>query len=174
MFNIEFTEVKNPVNHAREIVSDLLKSKWLDSGAFANVYKHGNEVLKVFEDDKGYLAYLQELSELKKQNSYAPVINYVKVFTSGRKKVGLVSMETLTQPKRGTEKNVLFRNTVRQIDTFIETGKADFVVPKELVEMRTVINKAKKSAKLHLCDIHSGNIMLRENDNIVITDPLAY
>ena len=83
MFNIEYIEVDQPVKHAREIVSDLLDSRFLDCGAFAQVYRCGDEILKIFEDDKGYLAYLEGLSKLQEVNSYAPVINYVKVFTSG-------------------------------------------------------------------------------------------
>ena len=49
MFNIEYIEVDQPVKHAREIVSDLLDSRWLDCGAFANVYRYEDEILKGFE-----------------------------------------------------------------------------------------------------------------------------
>ena len=175
MFNIEYIEVDQPVKHAQEIVSDLLGSRFLDSGAFAKVYRCGNEILKIFEDDKGYLAYLEGLSKLQEVNSYAPVINYVKVFTKGNKKVGLVSMESLI----GAEdihglKYRDFRQVVHQIDAYLVRGKSDYVIPEELVTLRNIIKNAKKVSRRGNYDIHIGNIMLRANNSLVVTDPLAY
>lgn len=175
MFNIEYIEVDQPVKHAQEIVSDLLGSRFLDSGAFAKVYRCGNEILKIFEDDKGYLAYLEGLSKLQEVNSYAPVINYVKVFTKGNKKVGLVSMESLIGvDKIHGEKYMRFKRTVHQISAYFDNGDTDYVIPEELVKLRNIIKDAKKSTRRTSYDIHIGNIMLRANNSLVVTDPLAY
>ena len=175
MFNIEYIEVDQPVIHAREIVTGLLKSHWLDCGAFASVYRCGNEILKVFEDDKGYLAYLEALSKLEKPNSYAPVINYVKVFTKGKKMVGLVSMEPLIgcDKIRGA-KYKDFRKTVTQINDYFDNGNSKYKIPGELVTLRNLIKDAKKATRRICYDIHIGNIMLRANNTLVVTDPLAY
>ena len=175
MFNIEYIEVNDPVRHAREIVSDLLNSDWLDCGAFANVYRYEDEILKIFEDDKGYLAYLEGLSKLRRVNSYAPVINYVKVFTKGKKKVGLVSMEPLigVDKIRG-EKYKEFKRTVHQISAYFDADSKNFVIPEELVKLSKIIKEAKKSTRRACYDIHIGNIMLRANNSLVVTDPLAY
>lgn len=174
MFNIEYIEVDQPVIHAREIVSDLLDSRWLDCGAFANVYRYEDEILKVFEDDKGYLAYLEALSKLEKPNSYAPVINYVKVFTKGKKMVGLVSMEPLIGcDKILGAKYKDFRKTVGQISGYFD-GNKKYEIPEELVTLRNIIKDAKKATRRISYDIHIGNIMLRANNTLVVTDPLAY
>lgn len=174
MFNIEYIEVDQPVKHAREIVSDLLDSRWLDCGAFANVYRYEDEILKVFEDDKGYLAYLEALSKLEKPNSYAPVINYVKVFTSGKKSVGLVSMEPLIPcSKLRGDKYGAFRKTVGQISNYFD-GSKKYEIPEELVTLRNLIKDAKKATRRICYDIHIGNVMLRANNTLVVTDPLAY
>lgn len=174
MFNIEYIEVDQPVIHAREIVSDLLDSRWLDCGAFANVYRCEDEILKVFEDDKGYLAYLEALSKLEKPNSYAPVINYVKVFTKGKKMVGLVSMEPLIGcDKILGAKYKDFRKTVGQISGYFD-GNKKYEIPEELVTLRNIIKDAKKATRRISYDIHIGNIMLRANNTLVVTDPLAY
>ena len=174
MFNIEYIEVDQPVKHAREIVSDLLDSDWLDCGAFANVYRCEDEILKVFEDDKGYLAYLEALSKLEKPNSYAPVINYVKVFTCGKKMVGLVSMEPLIAcSKLRGDKYKDFRKTVGQISNYFD-GSKKYEIPEELVTLRNLIKDAKKATRRICYDIHIGNIMLRANNSLVVTDPLAY
>ena len=175
MFNIEYIVVDQPVKHAREIVSDLLGSDWLDCGAFAQVYRCGDEILKIFEDDKGYLAYLEGLSKLRRVNSYAPVINYVKVFTSGKKKVGLVSMEPLIGiDKIRGEKYKEFKRTVHQISAYFDNDSKNFVIPEELVKLSKIIKEAKKSTRRACYDIHIGNIMLRANNSLVVTDPLAY
>lgn len=174
MFNIEYIEVDQPVKHAREIVSDLLDSRWLDCGAFASVYRCEDEILKIFEDDKGYLAYLEALSKLDKQNSYAPVINYVKVFTKGKKMVGLVSMEPLIGcDKILGAKYKDFRKTVGQISGYFD-GNKKYEIPEELVTLRNIIKDAKKATRRISYDIHIGNIMLRANNTLVVTDPLAY
>jgi hypothetical protein len=153
----------------------LLGSDWLDCGAYANVYRYEDEILKIFEDDKGYLAYLEGLSKLQEVNSYAPVINYVKVFTSGNKKVGLVSMEPLIGiDKIRGEKYKEFKLTVHQISAYFDNNSKNFVIPEELVKLRNIIKEAKKSNRRVCYDIHIGNIMLRANNSLVVTDPLAY
>ena len=89
--------------------------------------------------------------------------------------VGLVSMEPLIgcDKIRGA-KYKDFRKTVTQINDYFDNGNSKYKIPGELVTLRNLIKDAKKATRRICYDIHIGNIMLRANNTLVVTDPLAY
>lgn len=179
MFTIERVDVGryvDPWEMSEEIIT-ILNGCYVGSGVFGKTYKVGDEVIKIFQDDPGYTAYLVELSKQTKQNSFAPVINWVKVFDDGYEPTTMVSMEPLrtvyqlSQPMRNK-----FRAAVADIGNLVRgrTNLLRYKIPKELDELKVVIQTAKKNSSRDGYDLHDENVMLRSNNSVVITDPLAY
>ena len=180
MFTIERIEIgrnEDAWEFATEIVVDILNGKFLGSGVFGSTYKVGDEVIKIFRDDTGYSSYLRELSKQEKQNSFAPVINWVKVIDDGYDPTTMVSMEPLRSVSqlRGNVRKT-FNKVVDHIDDLVHgnTLYLKYETPAELKELAGVIRMAKKNSQRDGYDLHNENIMLRANNSIVITDPLAY
>lgn len=179
MFTIERIDVgryEDSWEFAKEIIT-ILNGKFLGSGVFGSTYKVGNEVIKIFQDDPGYTAYLTELSKMEKQNSFAPVINWVKIIDDGYEPTTMVSMEPLrTVYQLPKTLRVKFRDVVGDINKVVR-GKTQYLkyqIPQELDELKIVIRNAKKNSRREGYDLHDENIMLRSNNSVVITDPLAY
>lgn len=179
MFTIERIDIgryEDPWEFAREIIT-ILNGKFLGSGVFGSTYKVGNEVIKIFQDDPGYTAYLTELSKMKTQNSFAPVINWVKIIDDGYEPTTMVSMEPLrTVYQLPKTLRVKFRDVVGEIGKVVRgrTQYLKYQIPQELDELKIVIQNAKKNSRRKGYDLHDENIMLRSNNSVVITDPLAY
>lgn len=180
MFTIERIEIdrhEDSWEFAMDIVDEILNGKFLGSGVFGSTYQVGDEVIKVFRDDVGYSSYLKELSKQKKQNNFAPVINWVKIIDDGYDPTTMVSMEPLKSVNqlRGDVRKT-FNSVVQEIDNVVrgKTRNLKYQTPVELEELADVIRLAKKNSRRDGYDLHNENIMLRANNSVVITDPLAY
>jgi hypothetical protein len=191
MFKIHKVRVKDSgYAHIQDIL-DILGAKRLSSGAYATTYKvSANEVIKVFNDDRGYKRYLDKMSMMKK-NSFVPRIGYaLEVIDQYKDKWYMVSMEKLIPWSRDMDNEMKdhlseFRSFVREYVndddyedysnlTIRDLPKAmlPVAVPRELLSVMEVLKEAHKQGFGY--DLHDGNFMVRNNGDIVITDPLVY
>lgn len=190
MFKIHKVRVKGSAYaHIKDIL-DILGATRLSSGAYATTYKvDDREVIKVFNDDRGYKRYLDEMSKMKK-NSFIPKIGYaLEVIDQHSDKWYMVSMERLIPVNKAmnneVRENLLdLRDFVRE---FVDDEEYDasnltirdlpkallpVAVPRDLLSVMDVLKEANK--KGYGFDLHDGNFMARDNGDIVITDPLVY
>ena len=185
MFEIQKINVDcDPKTFVNEVLS-VLRARVIGGGAFATAYSVGkDEIIKVFERDRGYLYYLNALAKMKTQNSFAPVINSVIQVKKGQKTVYMVSMERLqpwTKLKSRSKQSAMFYDFLNFVDKVADSKYN--AIPKELVsailpdELNDVLKIVVRGTKLKTidlgCDLHSGNVMIRTNGEFVITDPLC-
>lgn len=185
MFEIQKISVDcDPKTFVKEVLS-VLHARQIGDGAFATVHSVGkDEIIKVFERDRGYLFYLKALAKMKTQNSFAPVINSVLQVKKGRKSVYMVSMERLNHwSKLGidSKRSTMFFDFINFVD---KVAAFEYnTIPDELVratlpdELNAVLKIVVRGTKLSTIelgnDLHSGNVMIRTNGEFVITDPLC-
>lgn len=190
MVKIQKFKVKGDAySHIKEIM-DVLGARRQGAGAYATTYRVSTkEVIKVFSDDPGYLYFLEAIAKMK-DNPFVPCINYIHRY---RGECGqdyyMVSMELLSDytvlPNRGGKRDEFlnFRDLVRECvgdDYDCESlGFSDLpeyvmevAVPKSLIEVMNVIQKGNRDGLGF--DLHTGNIMVRDGIDFVITDPLVY
>jgi hypothetical protein len=185
MFEIQKINVDcDPKTFVKEILS-VLRARQIGEGAFATAYSVGkNEIIKVFERDRGYLYFLKAISKSKKQNSFLPQINSVLRVKNGRKIVYMVSMERLKsffQLRDGSKRKTEFSNFMNFLDKSVDPEFKSIpdeisqnVLPKELNDVLKIVVRGTKLSTIDLgCDLHSGNVMIRANGEFVITDPLC-
>jgi hypothetical protein len=185
MFEIQKIDVDcDPKTFVKEILS-VLHAREIGEGAFATAYSVGkDEIIKVFERDRGYLYFLKAISKSKKQNSFLPQINSVLKVKSGRKIVYMVSMERLKsffQLRDGSKRKTEFSNFMNFLDKSVDPDHkvipdeiVQNVLPEELNDVLKIVVRGTKLITIDLgCDLHSGNVMVRANGEFVITDPLC-
>lgn len=186
MVQIEEFRVKGDAPSVARNMVFAQGATYVGSGAYANVY--GNErrgvAYKIFraKSNNAYLNFLKELLKLNTPNRFLPRIYGVRLIKNqkddwGNSDTFVVAMEMLQELDNKHE------GVVRIIEELLESKSAkgnDDVVRKvlglrptrELDTALNLITRANKGRKYTL-DIHSGNIMLRDNSQVVITDPLA-
>ena len=185
MFEIQKINVDcEPKTFVKEILS-VLHAREIGSGAFATAYSVGkDEIIKVFERDRGYLYFLKAISKTKKQNSFLPQINSVLRVKNGQKVVYMVSMERLksyfklkSDSKRKTEFSNFMNFLSKSVDPDFKVIPDEIVrsvLPEELIKVVKIVVRGSKLKTIDLgCDLHSGNVMIRANGDFVITDPLC-
>jgi hypothetical protein len=185
MFEIQKINVDcDPKTFVKEILS-VLHAREIGAGAFATAYSVGkDEIIKVFERDRGYLYFLKAISKSKKQNSFLPQINSVLRVKNGRKIVYMVSMERLKsyfQLRDGSKRKTEFSNFMNFLDKSVDPDHkvipdeiVQNVLPEELNDVLKIVVRGTKLITIDLgCDLHSGNVMIRANGEFVITDPLC-
>jgi hypothetical protein len=185
MFEIQKINVDcDPKTFVKEILS-VLHAREIGEGAFATAYSVGkDEIIKVFERDRGYLYFLKAISKSKKQNSFLPQINSVLRVKNGRKIVYMVSMERLKsyfQLRDGSKRKTEFSNFMNFLDKSVDPDHkvipdeiVQNVLPEELNDVLKIVVRGTKLITIDLgCDLHSGNVMVRANGEFVITDPLC-
>lgn len=164
----------------------ILKAKRQGSGAYATTWRVSTkEVIKVFSDDLGYEYYLKAIAKMK-DNPFVPYINYIHKYSgSCGQQYYMVSMEMLASYSvlDNTDEFLDFRDLVRQCvgdDYDSESlGFADLpeyvrevALPQSLIEVMNVIQEGNRKGMGF--DLHTGNIMVRDGVDFVITDPLVY
>lgn len=169
--------------HIMDII-EILGGKRLSSGAYAVTYKVSEEeVIKVFNDDRGYKRYLDAVLSMP-NNPYVPVIDYVlEVTDKYLDKWYMVSMERLYEDQhrstlfdfRDLVKEYLADDCDEDYDRNIRDVPKQLLpaaIPRSLLSVMDVLKEA--GAKGFGYDLHDGNFMARLNGDIVITDPLVY
>lgn len=171
--------------HIRDIMS-ILKAKRQGSGAYATTWRASTkEVIKVFSDDRGYEYYLKAIAKMQ-DNPFVPCINYIHKYSgSCGQHYYMVSMEMLASYSvlEDCDEFLNFRDLVRECvgdDYDNESlGFADLpdyvkevAIPQSLIDVMNVIQKGNHDGMGF--DLHTGNIMVRDGIDFVITDPLVY
>lgn len=185
MFEIQKISVDcDPKTFVKEVLS-VLHARMIGDGAFATAYSVGkDEIIKIFERDRGYLYYLKALAKMKTQNSFAPVINSVLQVKKGRKSVYMVSMERLKPGQRlkiDSKRSGMFYDFINFVDSVADSEYNTIpdelvraTLPDELNDVLKIVIRGTKLSTIELAnDLHAGNVMIRANGEFVITDPLC-
>ena len=157
------------------------KARKIGSGCFGTVY--GSRSLKtVFktgdvDDNDGYLAFIEHA--LKHQsNPWFPKIKNVTIYRSTKEEFHsyfVIEMERLNELKRADEGS----DVVELLDAMIDSDKVIaklFARSMGKVALQHITTLGKVMRILfdrHCHDLHSGNIMKRDNGQIVVTDPVC-
>lgn len=185
MFEIQKISVDCDPNAFIKEVLSVLRARQIGEGAFATAYSVGkDEIIKVFERDRGYLYYLKALAKMKTQNSFAPVINSVIQVKKGRKSVYMVSMERLKSVwklKTHSKQSTMFYDFLDVVDNVADSEYnkvpkelISAILPDELNDVLKIVVRGTKLSTIELTnDLHAGNVMIRTNGEFVITDPLC-
>lgn len=181
---LEIQKIKvdcDPHIFVNEVLS-VLRARKIGEGAFATVFSVGkNEIVKVFQKDRGYLYFLNAIRKTKKQNSFLPRINSVLQVKNGREILYMVSMERLKsvfQLREGSKLKDQFYNFMDFIGESVDESISDKikqnVLSEELKYVMKIVDRGTRLNTIDLtCDLHSGNVMVRANGEFVITDPLC-
>lgn len=163
---------------------ELNKQGWkrIGKGAYGIVYEHPNfsYVFKIFYNDPAYFTYFNWAKQ-HQSNKHVPKIKgkYIKI----NSKTYAVRMEKLKPfPSDDSvlekyidpdlqSKNKIKIDYYRNIDKLVLFTNLPYL-KEYFPELYEVIGYIKNNFSLLSQDLHSGNIMLR-NDTIVITDPVA-
>jgi hypothetical protein len=163
----------------------------LGGGLYSNVYSSHDTpfAIKVMSGcDAGYLAYIQTISQLETDNPHVPkVFRYIlyryqnNFYNIGaipgktRKDTYVFFMEKLKQPARYNNRPVeRFAGLLRNLLNDARCGREidwKSLRPQHR-DLITILELAREAAKQEYYDLHSGNIMVREN-HFVVTDPLG-
>jgi len=180
MFKIETLKVKGSVAHFLTEIQDIMDMKYLGSGVNGRAFAvDKTEIIKVFYKDDAYQYFIKKLSKLKRENSFAPRINYVLKLKGDFETCYMVSMERLlgVYDLKGEKlkKFLEFQSFVSNyVDDFLKFPKKiiDPILPKELVEIIKIIETGTKKLGFS-SDLHAGNVMVRANGDYVIIDPMV-
>lgn len=163
------------------------KMRQVGRGAFARVYgtKTGKTVVKVglLYDDDGNVAYLHYLKAVSshKNNPFFPKVKSIRVFKT-KDKYGddeiymAVEMERLA-PLKEQQSNaadmiddiVCYKDQLSVMSLFVACKKT----MANLKQVHDVITPFRHIRSRFRVDIHDGNVMVRKNGQLVLTDPLA-
>lgn len=180
---MQINEITRPAT--RKEADEILRNanyKRIGHGAFATVYqKHPDQILKLFNsEDSAYIEYLKMI--IGSNNPHFPVIKGKPLQVN--EKYYAVRMELLT-PFEKNLKSSMISNSVEDFIFSLKDGvqppdanSTTFQYIKPYVPNHDVFVKAckmivnlVKSNPALSPDLHSGNIMLRDNV-IVFTDPV--
>lgn len=150
----------------------------IGTGAYAEVFKRpqDNYVIKIFGEDKGYLTYLKYMMQ-HQNNPHVPKMHGSLVKPFKDRPLYIVRMEIL-KPKEWDEE--AHRDLVFAIDYALSGSPTDSarykrLIKKQYPQLLPVIEDIQKILGDNTNfrnDIHTGNIMYREDGTPVITDPL--
>lgn len=181
--NAKYTGVSDRFN-SLEIELNRQGWKRIGKGAYGLVYEHPqfSYIFKIFYDDPDYFTYFNWAKQ-HQNNPHVPKIKgkYIKI----NNKTYAVRMEKLKQlPSLGADKIIekyidpeLQSKTKLNISNYSNVDKLSLYtnlsfLKQNYPELYEVIEYVKSNFPLISQDLHSGNIMLRD-DVIVITDPVA-
>lgn len=155
----------------------------LGTGCFSDAWicRLTNKAIKITsENDWGYLAYLEEISQQPIQNPWVPAIDSVDVYRDNSKNIAIITkMELLTRRWDSWGKSDAGYESYRQMSQDIRehsdgNEKHEWITNNsDLVSALSLIDRAQKRSKT-LKDLHAGNFMMRGPDQLVIIDPLSY
>lgn len=168
--------------------------EYLGSGAFGQVYSttKRNRVVKVGEmdDNHAYLSWIREVVNQNQRNPFLPRVYSVTRINAPYASYFSIELEKLTAVEHSGYEyrspyedivdyidNYLHRETTneRSLRKFIKTKKELKLFHSALDLIKVAREKFYKMDENSECgfDIHTGNIMLRRNSQIVITDPIC-
>lgn len=157
-------------NHMRKIEYENklreLGFPQIGSGIFSNVFAFPNnpdKAIKVGKDDDAWPSYIKWATEKGYAGKFAPKVDSLK-FRDG---FYVAIMERLIATMReivyeGGDNS--YQNRLYQSEIISRGGKA-----KDLIEFVTDLRDAGLTG-----DLHPGNVMVRKDGQIVVTDPVAY
>lgn len=153
--------------------------KCCGSGAFGRaysspdsdiIYKTGNA-----KHNNGYLSYLKTIAMSGSLNRFLPKIYGVRfIYDTHGNCQFVVAMEKLKEAHKVLSYDVgdsKEKEIYRKLKNAVEYNKK--VGVPELEEVKDIIKEALRMCKDNCIDMHEGNVMLRENGDLVITDPIA-
>lgn len=183
MFNIHVHKVPNSLVTSRamrdEFANDRRYRK-LGSGAFGSAWTRTDSKIKqvikmTHGNDWGYMAYLEMLSKVAAANPWLPRIDLVNVYMDRDGDTCMVAimehLETIEQlPDRDR-----FRTEIEEIGEYIrERNSANWIKrDPQLLRAAEVVRAAHRRSRCSY-DLHTGNILVRNKTQLVITDPLGY
>lgn len=186
MFPYTIHEVVSAPDHSRTLSREFKRTpqmRELGAGAFGAVYgsEYSDTVTKVtYGDDWGYLAFLEEIRPHSGTNPWLPRIYCVDVYMDQNGETAIVvKMERLDrrwtafgEADPGYEKP---RETAREIRGHsYGTEISEWITNNpELSQALELIDRAQKKSSCSK-DLHGGNIMMRGQNQVVITDPLGF
>lgn len=166
--------------------------EYIGNGAFGTVYGSPKSgiVYKFGEytSNRGYLSFVKEMSKLKKHNPFLPLIHGVRIYNAGKghRKFFVVAMERLesdgwNSPGFDVAMSVVVK-LIRQDNTASDPMPLNFMGLQfkendALFEAVNVVKSAHRAAQRPRnsvsYDLHSGNFMMRDRNQLVVIDPLA-
>ena len=186
MFPYTIHEVLSAPAHSKTLSRDFKRNRGMrefGAGAFGAVYgsEYSDTVTKVtYTNDWGYLAFLEEIRPYSGTNPWLPRIYSVDVYMDQNGDTAIVvKMERLD--RRWTAFGAADpgyeapRETAHQIRSHSyghETSEWITNNP-ELTQALELIDRAQKKSSCSK-DLHGGNIMMRGENQVVITDPLGF
>lgn len=153
--------------------------KLLGEGVFASVFQHPvyvNMAVKIFNhDDYAYQRYLEWCLE-NQHNSFVPQIQSITHRESSTgDKLSFVFMEKLSRITSSRFQNFLNQmNTLASLPgdyDFEDYGSYDWRRIASKTKNADLKSLARRMAKFLPNDLHSGNIMKRNDGQLVFTDP---
>lgn len=187
------------IDHATELVAKDLGTKVLGGGAYGTVIQSSNSdvVYKVLESDAGYMRFVRLVQQYpdkhypkiykvknltsffkryRVQNDKFYVIALETLFPIDEKKTGMkatfiASLLNTYSPKEAPKLMPNGHNNINQVPT------SEFLqfMP-ELKSLWTAYMKVKgalQESSDYFPDIHTGNLMMRKDGTVVITDPMG-
>ena len=139
----------------------------LGSGLFSYAYTHPlyeDCIIKYSEKKGADCGYLFALWCWKTKHPLFPKVLYVKENSSKSRYVVVMEKLSEEQPEGFNDRRAFCS------DILIGNG---VTVGKEYPEYRDILNKLRKDFEGAAVDMHEGNCMVRENGELVITDPYS-
>jgi hypothetical protein len=176
----------------------IVVGRKLGSGLYGVVYESNkyNRVLKVSfaESDSGYIAFIKELSKLRRENPYLPTIFSATFYVYADVTLFVVEMERLNKLKRSyyrynrsTEKYEPTNESGIIVDYFDMSPDAEEQEQKPNQrkenwilrgdrELQFAAKFLRDTARKYECewDVHDDNVMIRKEGYPVINDPFNY
>jgi hypothetical protein len=172
--------------------------KFLGSGAFARTYLKGSEVIKVGREGDAYIQYAKQVIKANSRNPFLPKLFGLTIYKPAKNLEWgcdgfyVVRMERLYE-LNSKHKDEAVGAIVNAFEQIVEynyslkkwTDRHDPICIPGLFEVKATFNKralkwlkharsiVTKASKYGDWDIHDGNIMVRKNGQLVLTDPIA-
>lgn len=186
MFPYIIHQVLSAPNHSTTLIREFkrnAKMQELGAGSFGAVYgsAYSDKVTKItYGNDWGYLAFLEEIRPHSNTNPWLPSIYSLDVYMDQNGETAIVvKMERLDrrwtsfgEADPGYESLRKIAHEIRSHSYGIDTSQWISNNP-ELTTALTLIDNAKKRSNCSK-DLHGGNIMVRGQNQLVITDPLGF
>lgn len=191
----EASKPKIPIKFAKAVETrlnngvssyDLEKAGWygVGGGSYCNVWGNPkkNYVLKLtYNPDPAYAYYVSLIKKL--HNNHLPIISDLKRIKVNGKNCYIYLIEKLNKADEGWPVadglNTIMQCPNTKLDELFQYAtyfqKTYFKKNSEIVKLARLLGKYKNKSGIRniFLDMHSGNIMQRNDGTIVITDPYA-
>jgi hypothetical protein len=169
---------KKPFDNAEGFIKALEKRGFnrLGSGAFSTVLgKDGSDrVIKVIRRPDGWINYIHWAAQIGEAGHFAPKVFSYKKIKGRKKEFGVAIMERLKYTLEETPRD----HALKVLPAVL--WKAENPMAQKFMEILSpglyaFLEKMSKwnGTLIHNFDFHDGNLMLRENGELVIVDPVS-